>query len=391
MSDNLTTRLLSLASSLAGASTGTLEAIRTAIAALRGPGAADDFQTTRQAINNLAGPAPGKSLADVYENITALWNSLDSLEMTVAEQHSEDRLLLTRIATALENGLFFSTQSEQPVISVGGQARYAYLHGISGNETAVDLDRIEELLGAIRDCACSSAGLPLLPPETGEGSCSAPFVYTTYSTLVGEKRIEWTNTLPENAQVTGNVMYMLGDVTFDGWRIWVSSSAAYFTSFGATVPLPTNKWVSMDGMDAVSVSVPERHDLVAVYLCNDYVEPPPAGTWGVVELSSVPGDGFYVLDWAVALSTFPDASTTTTALPRDTLWTTADRTPQVLTLLSYNGTDYIRVYEEGGTILGFAAAEVSISKLVPGNTLQGLYLVSFDAPFMVRLELGTAP
>jgi hypothetical protein len=226
-------------------------------------GTSGDPTDIRAAIWNLAGPAPGASLADLLTAIQAgnaewdsgagitAYNLLDALRSEAVTRNN----LLSAIDAEWDSG--------------AGITPYNLLDALRSSSIS------------IQNCICDIASGPTGPPTSGTNACSGTNLTSTGmipDTISSELRntVTFPNELP--AQLQFAIDYALepaSGYTWDGIQVWVTSSANTFTATDPlTIPHPTNTWVDLSDYGTIPLlfSVPDG-DTIEVTLCV-----PGAGT-----------------------------------------------------------------------------------------------------------------
>lgn len=232
----------------------------------------------RDAIQALAGTAPGSTLTDVRNAIFGLMGPIGN-QATLAD------LLEPWDAGAgiTPYNLLDALRSES--ITIRGLLEQIEAEWDSGaGITAYNLlDALRNTSITIQDCICALALGPSGPPTTGTNACSGTILTSTGmipDTISSELRntVTFPNELP--AQLQFAIDYALEPVsgqTWDGIQVWVTSSANTFTATDPlTIPHPTNTWVDLSnyGTSPLLFSVPDG-DTIEVTLCVPTIEPTP--------------------------------------------------------------------------------------------------------------------
>lgn len=291
------TRLDALKLALVGADSDPTD-IRAAIWGLAGPapgrtladihaaliGTDADPTDIRQAIWNLAGPAPGISLAQLY----ALWAPTgdDLRPYGHLSNIALDMLLMRQILADYKDsfgdrgaGMTLYNMLDAMHTNVSGilQDADAINTAIGGSPyQSLELTSVRGLLNALRQCACAKNDGP---PLIGEDAvCASPYVSDgmhlfpwEFSPLGGTSVMiaDFPDPPPgglEFSGVTGNRSELSADDWSD-WRVWVASEAAQFAMDYGLERYPTNQWVELSGSGTKAFSVDARYAL-GVTLCG---------------------------------------------------------------------------------------------------------------------------
>jgi hypothetical protein len=226
-------------------------------------GTSGDPTDIRAAIWNLAGPAPGASLADLLTAIQAgnaewdsgagitAYNLLDALRSEAVTRNN----LLQQIEAEWDSG--------------AGITPYNLLDSIRSNAIAM-----------VQCCEAQSGGVTP-PPPGDEGACAgSEYVSSGMEEITDQSSNEtgtvatWS-TVPEHVQLFDGRKLSPGSTGWDGYSVWVQSTANSFRlNLVDSNRYPTNQWVDLSsfGSTLLLFAVDVGHSL-SVTLCV-----PGAGT-----------------------------------------------------------------------------------------------------------------
>lgn len=217
-----------------------LTAISSKLDALRGDGPENTLKSINESIWNLAGPAPGKSLVDVWNKLDGIFAGL-GFGASPIPSYSYHQWLLSN----LDKG--------------AGLSLYNLVDGVYDNTTA------------IATCSCRTAALlggTVTPDPTDPSGCASPFISSGMTTGDGVTIATWYNSdLSGITLANGHTLYLTVPGPFDGWKAFVSTTAPSVAFDTTTNRYPTNRWVSLDGLSTLKFSVDGQGSLT-VYLCG---------------------------------------------------------------------------------------------------------------------------
>lgn len=245
-------------------------------------GAGSDPTDIRQAIWNLAGPAPGVNLVQLYNLLESglitqttpqipyllqLRNTLGTPPAT--NEESVQQLLANLGDTFGDRGAGLTAYNLLDALYLELLNVYQAIGVPTGDASTTVLGR----LLAIANCACSTAEA-LNPSGPGASECITPYMSSGSVAGSGDysgRTIAVWETLPDGLQY-GNGNSSLkpqGTATWDGWQVYVTSTAPYFRRDSGTSLFPTNTWVTLPDTDDIFIFNVEGGHTLDVSLCAE--------------------------------------------------------------------------------------------------------------------------
>jgi hypothetical protein len=250
-------------------------------------GTSGDPTDIRAAIWNLAGPAPGASLADLLTAIQAgnaewdsgagitAYNLLDALRSEAVTRNN----LLSAIDAEWDSG--------------AGITPYNLLDSIRSNAIAM-----------VQCCEAQSGGVT--PPLSGdEGACAgSEYVSSGMEEITDQSSNEtgivatWS-TVPDHVQLFDGRKLSPGSTGWDGYSVWVQSTATSFRlNLVDSNRYPTNQWVDLSsfGSTLLLFAVDVSHSL-SVTLCGPTTISDCVDAEAQLLQSSRWGASYYIIVW----------------------------------------------------------------------------------------------
>jgi hypothetical protein len=215
------------------------------IDALRGEGPENTLKSINQSLWNIAGPAPGKSLTDLYNAFMQMVSQWDS-GAGITPYNLLDGIYTNLVALG-------TTEDAAKAILVRLIAQF---------DTSVVYPTMKDILLTISQqqaqIATNTAGPFAGPPA---GACAAPFVSAGFgyipvnaSLVTSATLATWPTTVPDGFDLTtesGGIAVGQSKVKSSDWtqfKVYVASNATEFgVSFVNLQKFKTNKWIILSG------------------------------------------------------------------------------------------------------------------------------------------------
>jgi hypothetical protein len=252
-----------------------MEMLSAELLALRGTGPENNtLRSINQSLWNLAGPAPGRSLTDLYNALTyleggnpdILWTTAGLLHVVRLALYNSDRTLdagdlLERINTAIGGVPYNSLE----IASVRGL-----------------LNNIQTNTGNMAVCCEGMASNPLKTTPTG--ACDSPFTSISTAVLpvsglsvsdltVAEWDFSGTSEFEAGSIIglgsnTSIIKTVQEPIDWAGYRFYVASKAQMFGAvFLDPQRYPTNQWVTLPYVQPLMFTVDGNQNDLKVYIC----------------------------------------------------------------------------------------------------------------------------
>lgn len=271
-----------------------------AINNLRGEGTENTIKSVNQSIWNLAGPAPGTSLTDLYALLDARLSLIDG--NAPSEILDAIRLLLDELlsrmgqntgdATTTLLGRLFSIQYALTHLDPQAPNLLSVVHHLNNAVGGVPRDAltfttVRGLLSALR----RTVGASSLPPDD---MCNDPYVSDGLTRLGPPIYLSpvtaatWQGPTPAGLSLVSGAPD-ISATNWANWRVYVQSPASLFGDDATgNARLPTNTWHDLSGSGVKRFYV-DGDNSITVYLCGKYNPNDTTLSSEVVTISSVLG------------------------------------------------------------------------------------------------------
>lgn len=206
-----------------------------AIEALRGVGPENTLKSVNQSLWNIAGPAPGRTLTELYNILT----------------YQEGQVLWT--SAGLMHAVYLSLMNSDRTADVADLLTYLNAATGAAPNNSLELSTVRGLLNAL----LSASGQTGILPDNPEGAIDS----SVTQTLNGRRYVVWNSPIAGVTRSEDHIT-LTPESTWSGYSIYVQSAAPTFQS-GSGGEWPTNSWSEMPLSGNVQISVEAQYTVRA--------------------------------------------------------------------------------------------------------------------------------